>query len=198
MADFFELVEHQRACRAFSDDAVGDADVALVLRAATFAPSAENKQPWEFIVVRDEATRAAIGTLMQRAWETRGRAFSESRLSPKLLAEVDAGATGGVAAAPVLVVVCADTERGLVDTVPSSIFPAAQNLLLAAAALGYGSALTTIATGYRAELQSLLALPEHVHPVAVIPIGRPARPLGAPRRESFESHAHRERYGAPW
>jgi nitroreductase len=198
MADFFELVEHQRAYRSFTDEAVADEDLARILRAATFAPSAENKQPWEFIVVREPSTRAAIGALMQRAWETRGRAFSESRLSPKLLAEVDAGATGGVAAAPVLVVVCADTDRGLVDTVPSSIFPATQNLLLAAAALGYGSALTTIATGYRAELQALLALPEAVHPVAVIPIGRPARPLGPPRREPFAEHAHRERYGAPW
>jgi nitroreductase len=198
MADFFELVEQQRACRAFSNEAVSDVDLAQILRAATFAPSAENKQPWEFIVVREPSTRDAIGALMQRAWETRGRAFSESRLSPKLLAEVDAGATGGVAAAPVIIVVCADTQRGLVDTVPSSIFPATQNLLLAATALGYGSALTTIATGYRAELQALLELPAPVHPVAVIPIGRPTRPLGRPRREPFERRTHRERYGAPW
>jgi nitroreductase len=198
MADFFELVKHQRACRAFSDEAVSDADLAQILRAATFAPSAENKQPWEFIVVRERLTRDAIGALMQRAWETRGRAFSEPRLSAKLLAEVDAGATGGVAAAPVLIVVCADTNRGLVDTVPSSIFPATQNLLLAAAALGYGSALTTIATGYRAELQALLALPDNMFAVAVVPIGRPARRLGPPRREPFDAHTHRERYGAPW
>ena len=52
-----------------------------------------------------------------------GRAFSETRLSPKLLADVDRGATGGIAAAPVHIVVCADLERGLEATVASSIFP---------------------------------------------------------------------------
>ncbi len=80
----------------------------------------------------------------------------------------------------------------------SSIFPAVQNLLLAATALGLGSALTTITTGYRAELQRLLDLPEHVRPVAVIPLGHPARPLGPPRREPFDAHTHRDRYGLRW
>ena len=195
---FFEVVTRQRACRAFSADPVADSDIERVLTAATFAPSAENKQPWEFVVVRDEASRAAIGELSRRAWETRGRAFSESRLTPALLAEVGRGATGGVADAPVNIVVCADVERGLAATIPSSIFPAVQNLLLAATALGLGSALTTIATGYRAEMQSLLGLPEHVWPVALVPLGHPERPLEPPRRAPFHEHTHRERYGEPW
>ena len=68
---------------------------------------------------------------------------------------------------------------------PSSIFPAVQNLLLAATALGLGSALTTITIGYRDELRDLLGLPDHVVPVAVVPIGHPARALGPPRRDPF-------------
>jgi nitroreductase len=196
--DFFEVVNRQRACRAFSDSAVYDPEIASLLESATHAPSAENRQPWEFVVVRDADTRAAIGDLTRRAWESHGRAFSETRLEPKLLADVDAGATGGIAGAPVHIVVCADVDRGLEATVASSIFPAVQNLLLAATALGLGSALTTITTSYRAELGALLALPEHVIPVAVIPIGRPAQPLGRPRREPFEGHTHREQYGSAW
>jgi nitroreductase len=136
--------------------------------------------------------------LTKKAWDERGRAFSEPRLPPALLADVDAGATGGVASAPVLVVVCADTERGLEQTVPSSIFPAIQNLLLAATARGLGSALTTITTGFRAQLQALLSLPDAVTPVAVVPIGHPARALGRARREPFTAHTHRDRYGSPW
>ena len=195
---FFDVVARQRACRAFSSEPLSDADVERVLTAATFAPSAENKQPWEFVVVRDAATRAALGDLSRRAWETRGRAFSENRLTPALLAEVDRGATGGVAQAPVNIVVCADVERGLEATIPSSIFPAVQNLLLAATALGLGSALTTIATGYRAEMQSQLGLPDHVRPVALIPLGHPERPLAPPRRAPFRERTHRERYGEAW
>ncbi len=198
MSDFFDVVMRQRACREFADSPVTDADVGAVLRAATFAPSAENRQPWEFVVVRDPAIRAAIGDLTRRAWDEHGRAFAATRLPAQLLADVDRGITVGIAAAPVNVVVCADTERGLPATVQSSIFPAVQNLLLAATALGLGSALTTITTGYRAELQAVLALPDAVWPVAVVPLGHPARPLGRPRREPFEQHAHRERYGSPW
>jgi len=198
MTDFFDVVARQRACRAFSDAPVSDDTIARILTAATFAPSAENRQPWEFIVVRDSGTRARIGDLTQRAWREHGRAFSESRLPPKMLADVDRGATGGVAAAPVNIVVCADTQRGLEATIASSIFPATQNLLLAATALGLGSALTTITTGFRPELRAILQLPEHVWPIAVIPIGHPARPLGPPRREPFAAHTHRDNYGLRW
>jgi nitroreductase len=198
MTDFFDVVGRQRAHRSFATTPVSDEDIATILTAATFAPSAENKQPWEFVVVRDAPSRARIGALTARAWNEGGRAFSETRLSPAMLADVDRGATGGIAEAPVLIVVCADTRRGLEVTVPSSIFPAVQNLLLAATALGLGSALTTITTSYRGELQALLALPEAVWPVAVVPVGYPARPLGSPRREPFAAHTHRERYDERW
>ena len=196
--DFFAVVHRQRACRAFADEPVDDDLIARVLDAATFAPSAENRQPWEFIVVRDEQSRAHLGDLTRRAWDAGGREFAQTRLDAKLMADVDAGATGGVAAAPVMIVVCADTERGLVQTVPSSIFPATQNLLLAATALGLGSALTTITTSFAAEIRALLGLPEYLIPVAIVPLGRPARALGPPRREPFATHTHRDRYGDAW
>jgi nitroreductase len=198
IAGFLDIVTKQRACRTFSDRDVTDEQVAQLLMAATFAPSAENRQPWEFVVVRDGRHRAAIGDLTKRAWDSAGRAFSVTRLTPKVLADVEHGATGGIAAAPVQIIVCADVQRGLEATVASSIFPAVQNLLLAATALGLGSALTTIATTYRAELQELLALPDHVWPVVVVPIGHPAKALGRPRRDDFATHAHREQYGSAW
>jgi nitroreductase len=196
--DLFAVVGRQRAYRAFSSEPVTDAQLAPLLDAATHAPSAENRQPWEFVIVRDPDARAAIGDLTRRAWEEHGRAFSETRLTPQLLAEVDTGATGGIAAAPVQVVVCADLERGLKATIGSSIFPAVQNLLLAATAVGLGSALTTLTTTFAGELTALIGLPAHVVPVAVVPLGWPARALGPPRREPFAQHTHREQYGNAW
>jgi nitroreductase len=95
-------------------------------------------------------------------------------------------------------VVAADTERCLEATVASSTFPAVQNLLLAAGALGLGSALTTLTTAFGAELRDAVGLPEHVRPVAVVPLGRPRGPLGPPRREPVAEHTHRERYGQGW
>ncbi len=196
--DLFAVVHAQRACRAFSDAPVSDELIARVLDAATFAPSAENRQPWEFVVVRDAGLRDRIGGLMKRAWEDHGREHSVTRLAPEVFADVDQGATGTISAAPVLVVVAADTTRGLPATVPSSIYPAIQNLLLAAGALRLGSALTTIATVFAAELRDIVGLPETVVPVAVVPLGVPARPLGPPKREPFAAHTHRDRYGNPW
>ena len=183
MSNFFDLALEQRACRRFTDEPVDDDDIARVLEAATHAPSAENRQPWEFVVVRDPELRMSILDYAEKAWAGGGRAFAEARLAPGLMADVAQGiAGGGFRSAPVLVVVAADTHRGLPLTVGSSIFPAIQNLLLAAAALGLGSALTTISLGFTAELQDLLGLPEHVVPQAVIPIGHPKRALGPPRR----------------
>jgi nitroreductase len=199
VTDLFDVIHHQRACRRYAERAVTDDVIGSVLDAATYAPSAENRQPWQFVVVRDEVTRAALLDLAAKAWESGGRAFSEERLPPRLLADVDQGiGGGGFRTAPVLVVVAADTQRSLAATVPSSIFPATQNLLLAATALGLGSALTTISLGFTAEIQALLDLPEHVVPQAVVPLGYPLRPLGPPAREPFATHTHRDRWGNAW
>ncbi|HUF84175.1 MAG TPA: nitroreductase family protein [Acidimicrobiia bacterium] len=197
-APFFDVVRTQRACRAFTDDPVSDDLVEHVLEAAGFAPSAENSQPWVFVVVRHAATRERIGDLTRRLWEQAGRAHSEGRLAPGLFADVERGATGGVSAAPVVVVVGADTTRCHPATVASSTFPAIQNLLLAANSVGLGSALTTLTATLAADLRAIVGLPEHVEPVAVVPLGRPARPLAPPRREPVAEHAHRERYGEGW
>jgi nitroreductase len=196
--DLFSVVGRQRACREFRADLVEDALVERCLEAATFAPSAENRQPWAFVVVRDAELRGVIGDLTRRAWRGGGRQHSEPRLASELLAEVDRGAEGGVAAAPVLVVACGDTRLGLEVTLSASIFPAIQNLLLAATALGLGSALTTLPVAFGDELRTALTLPTAVQPLAVVPLGWPARRLGPPRRRPVSEKAHRERYGAAW
>ena len=198
MSELFDVIGAQRACRSFLTDPVTDRDLERVLDAAVHAPSAENRQPWEFVVVRDPEARAAIGELISRGWEAVGREFSSSRLTPDLLADVERGATGGIAGAPVHIVVGADTHRGLAATSAESVFPAVQNLMLAAGTLGLGTALTTIAVGFAAELRAIVGFPDHIRPMAVVPIGHPARPLGPPRRDSFVIRSHRDRYGTPW
>ena len=195
---FFDVALAQRACRRFDDRPVDDTLVGRCLTAATHAPSAENLQPWVFVVVRDEARRAAVADLTRRIWREAGRPRSEGRLTPALLDDVDAGAESGLAGAPVLVVVCGDSTEAHRSTLPSSVFPATQNLLLAANALGLGSALTTLATLEADGLARILDLPDHVHPMAVVPLGWPARPLGPPRRRPLHDVAHRDRFGTPW
>jgi nitroreductase len=196
--DFFSVVRSQRAYRAFTGEPVPDELVERVLEAATYAPSAENTQAWAFVVLRDAASRARVGELTRQAWEGGGREFSRPRLRPDVFANVEAGATGGVANAPVLVVVCGDTSRCVEAVLEASVFPAVQNLLLAAQALGLGAALTTITTTFADELRALLALPDHVRALAVVPLGWPAKRLGPPRRAPVADKTFRERYGTPW
>lgn len=193
------MVLRQRACRSFdASRPVDDELVERCLVAATHAPSAENRQPWRFVVVRDPSVREGVGELTRRAWRAGGRQHSEGRLPEAMLVEVDAGAEGGVAAAPVLVIVCGDVSLGLATTLPSSVYLATQNLLLAATALGLGSAMTTLATAFADELRSLLSLPDSVTPMAVVPLGWPARPLGPPRRLPLAERVWRDRAGTPW
>ncbi len=196
--DFFDVVHSQRAARAFLPDDVDDETVARILTAATHAPSAENSQPFVFIVVRDPARRATIGELTARLWQGGARAHEAQRLPPALLEEVGRGAMGGVAAAPVLVVVCGDTRLALPATMGASVFPAVQNLLLAAHALGLGSTLTTLPVLGGDELARLLGLPPEVVPVAVVPLGHLPKPLGPPRRRPLSERAHLDRYGTPF
>lgn len=196
--DFFAVARSMRAHRAFSDAPVPDDVVEQVLETATFAPSAENTQPWVFVVVREPDLRSSIGELTRQAWERGGREYSKTRLSPKLFTEVDQGATGGVSNAPVVVVVGVDTSRCAGPALSASIFPAIQNLLLAAHALGLGSALTTLPTVLGEPLHDLVGFPDHVDAVAVVPLGWPARALGPPRRAPVSEKAHRDRFGDPW
>ena len=186
------VIARQRACRTFSERPVDEAVLMRILDAARWAPSAHNSQPWEWVVVRDAATRAAIGGIATRLWEQVDAEWRAQHVDPRLDRDVERGVLE-LAAAPVLIVVCGDTSRCDRRSLASSVFPAVQNLLLAATEAGLGSALTTLAT-YDVALGELLGLPEGVVPLAVVPVGHPARGLGPPRRDPTDAHLHRERW----
>ena len=198
MTDFFDVVLSQRAARSFTPEDVDDAAVARILTAATHAPTAENSQPFVFIVVRDPDIRSTIGAITARVWEGGARELEIGRLSPAFLRDVDQGAMGGVAKAPVLIVVAGDTRLTFAETLDSSLFPAVQNMLLAAHALGLGSTLTTLPVLSGNDLSEALGLPPEVRPVAVVPIGHLPKPLGPPRRLPISEKAHLNRYGVPF
>jgi nitroreductase len=195
-AEFFSVVGHQRAHRRLRPDPVDERLLRRVLEAAVRAPSAENRQPWEFIVVRSPEIRTQIGLHVRLLWQQHARKVSEQRLPKKLFADVDSWATAGLARAPVLVVVCGNLERCDTSSLGASIFPAVQNLLLAATALGLGSLLSTLPTLGGTRLAEILALPDHVKPLALIPLGWPETQLPIAKREPIESKLHFDRFGS--
>jgi nitroreductase len=202
VGELLAVMHAQRACRRFDPDGkVLDADLERMLQAAVHAPSAENTQPWSFVVVRNGQTRAQLADWWTETWNAGGSDFVRQSLDDKVLvADLEYGFNrGGFAAAPVVVVVCADTERVPEIYAPSSIYPAVQNLLLAAADLGYASCLTTGLTTFGVDrVREKLQLPDTLLPMAAVYLGRSARKLSPPRRRPAASVTYREQFGNPW
>ncbi|MFL6239690.1 MAG: nitroreductase family protein [Actinomycetes bacterium] len=188
---FYDVLTRQRACREFLPDPVPDDLINRILTAATHAPSAENSQPWRFVVVRDAKKRKAIADLATKVWTGGARQHSAPKLAEKILEDVDRSMMGGaMAGAPVIVVVCGDPANTFPSAMESSIWPCVQNLLLAADAEGLGASLTTMATLIPDQLRALLELPDDITPYAAIPLGKPVRPLGPPRRRNVNEVTH--------
>ncbi|MCK0516687.1 nitroreductase family protein [Williamsia sp. DF01-3] len=199
MGDLQTIQRTQRACRRFDpDQAVQDSDLQEMLEAAVHAPSAENTQPWRFVVVRDPRSRGLLASWWSESW--RADYVRQNVSDDVLYNDLEFGlAGGGFASAPVIVVVCADVGRVPEDFAPASIFPAVQNMLLAANDLEYGSCLTTgLTIMYAEQVRQLLGLPDELLPMAAVYIGRPARTLAPPRRTPAAAVTFRERYGSPW
>ncbi|MCW2623565.1 nitroreductase family protein [Mycobacterium sp.] len=202
MGELLAVMHAQRACRRFDPDGkVLDGDLERMLEAAVHAPSAENTQPWSFVVVRNEEARAQLADWWTETWNAGGGDFVRQSLDDKVLvADLEYGFNrGGFAAAPVVVVVCADTERVPEIYAPSSIYPAVQNLLLAAADLGYASCLTTGLTTFGVDrVREKLQLPDTLLPMAAVYLGRSARKLSPSRRRPAPTVTYREQFGNPW
>jgi nitroreductase len=212
--DFFAVVDTQRAIRRFRPDPVPDSALHRILDAATRAPSARGAEPWFFVVVRDAATRSAIGAHYKRAWDLGAQMTAavdgdqDVRQRPHYARMMRAAGrlADDLAAAPVLVVCCLDHgQLGLIAgpdgelrspvAAYASIFPAVQNLLLAARALGLGTTLTTLHRGFEDELKALLGIPAAVEVAALVPVGWPADRFGPTRRKPVDAVAFAERWG---
>ena len=208
--ELLDAIKTTNACRAYKSDAVADELLLEVLDAARWAPSGSNRQPVSFIAVRDAAKRRALHDLYQPLWQNILQKYSSgemgSGLKPAALARVDHFAQH-LAEVPVLIVVCAAINQitaidaGLARqsvTGGSSIYPAVQNLMLAARNRGLGTTLTTILCLAEREVQDVLGIPRDVATAAMITLGWPEKPF--PRklaRRPLTEMVHLDTYGKP-
>jgi nitroreductase len=187
--NFFDVLYTQRAIRYFRTDPVPRDLLLKVIEAGTKAPSGSNRQPWAFLVVDDAPTREEISRLLKehlvedgqmREYFTRG-AESGDR-TERLMMSGALALAENLAKAPALILPCLyPKSEGLMAG--SSIYPAVQNILLAARALGLGTVLTTFNARIEPALRTLLAIPDEARPVALIPIGYPEAKFGPTRRK---------------
>lgn len=163
--DILRLFEARRSIRAFRDTAVNDEDIALMLRAASLAPSARNIQPWEFVIIRDNAR---LQTLTQ-------------------LVSPNGALLGGAAAG--IVVFCKDTKYFLEDGCA-----AITQALLAAAALGLGACwIAGDKKDYAQRVGEFCKAGEGYRLVGLIAVGHPAE-SPSPQKRDVKDMMHKETF----
>ena len=204
--DVFEAVETCRAIRFFKKDPVPEEVIEKIIYAATRAPSPGNSQGWDFVVVTDAATRtelaegiaAVMKPAVAAAAEQFGGAVGMDPVQKRMLDGALNLATR-LADVPLHILVCgkpiyppgSPTEA----FVWSAIYPAAQNILLAARAQGLGSCLTTYQMTCEPLIREVLNIPDDVRIGAYIPIGWPdtdAANFGPLARLPTEKFIHRD------
>ena len=170
---FLDLVNKRYSVRKYEPTPVNNALVEQVLEAGRLAPSAANYQPSHFIVVRDEAVKAALGGAYAREWFWK---------------------------APVIIVVCVVPSKAWVRfdgknyaAVDGGI--AMDHMTLCATDLGLGTCW--IGAFDQAKVRAALNVPDHVEPLVMTPLGFPAAPSGPRKRKAREEIVHYDRWQTP-
>ncbi len=170
--DVLEAIRRRRSIRKYTDQPVPKESLETLLDAARWAPTASNQQRWRFLVVTDHSTRELI-----------------RKCSP-----------GVFVGPPVYVVICAEEIPDAGDwdrrTYLADCSIAAQNMMLAAHALGLGSCV--ILSYSPTAIQEILDLPELTRPVLVVTLGYPAEDPEPPVRRALGEIAFEEQYGREW
>ena len=200
--DLFEIMRTTRSMRRLKPDPVPNELVRKILEAAVCAPSGGNMQRWRFLVLRDAGVKQAVGAYYRRAWDEivapryRAGEPAPGTSRERFLRMLDAAEhlAAHIHEAPVLIVPCL---QGIspTRTAGSSIYPAVQNILLAARALGLGATLTTLHLNFEKEAEAALGLPADWHSYALIPIGYPLGNFGPVRRTALSDVVFADRWG---
>jgi len=190
--DLFDAIYTTRSMRRLKSDPVPRGVIMKIIEAATMGPSGSNRQPWMFVAVTDRDTREFVAERYLKAWERyftpvarklvetepdspQGRILKSARYLANHLQD-----------APVLLFACVkkytDAARSG-EPMYGSIFPAIQNLCLAARAYGLGTSITGLHRMYGEEVDAKLGVPSEYSNIALIPIGYPKGRWARPERK---------------
>jgi len=200
-----DAMRTQRAIRRLKSDPIDDSLVLHLLELAMKAPTGSNAQNWEFIVVKDREVVAKLGRLNRTAINLAARIYKRSierrgdEKALRLLKAVQWQADH-FDEIPVVVVACVKGvippwPPGFTSSAYGSIYPAVQNLLLAARAAGLGAALITAPLWSNLLARRALGLPWNVTPCVVIPLGWPLGKYGPTMRRPVGELVSLDRYG---
>lgn len=193
--DVFEAMGTCRAIRYLKPDPVPSELIDRVMWAATRAPSPGNSQGWDFIVVDDVDKKARIATAIRAVMAERVAAMARPDKTMRLMLDGTAALIDTLGTAPVVIFVA-----GPVIYPPgapreqftwSALYPAAQNILVAARAQGLGTTFTTMHMTAESTVREVLEIPDRIKIAAMIPIGWPNANFGPVKRRPVEDFVHR-------
>jgi nitroreductase len=186
-----EAIYTLRAMRRLKADPIPVDDLRYIIEAATMACSPGNSQPWTFLVITDAKQKQRIAAIYR---DIGLKVIRDGALASGLLdAEMEQVyknaliLVDGLEKAPALIMCCVaghPGEGGIhQSTYYGSIYPAIQNLMLAARAKGIGSTMTTLHKAREQDIKNILAIPDDVETIALIPLGYPQGQWGRPKRK---------------
>ena len=217
--DVFEIIHTTRGMRRLKPDPVPDDLIVKILEAGVCAANGANRQSWRFLVIKDRAIKEKVQRIYKRAFEeVVSPIYKTSGPPPGVTPERYAAQHAAVEyltehfhEAPVWIVACsvqgvnvrqrdAAGEGASFETrmAGASIYPAVQNMLLAARALGLGATLTTRHLIYEADATAALGLPDGVVTHAILPIGYPMGRFGPVGRGPLADVVFEDRFGQKW
>jgi len=195
--DVIEAMETCSAARYLKPDPVPQELIERVIYAATRASSPGNSQEWDFIVVRSPETKQKIRDLLAPRFRERVGVSAGGRVTHRMIA----GATHlaeTLHEVPAIIFVCGPVayppNAPLEQFVWSALYPAAQNLIVAARALGLGTTFTTFHMFMENELRDLLGIPREVKFGVMIPIGWPQKEFVKVKRKPLAEVIHWEKW----
>jgi F420 biosynthesis protein FbiB-like protein len=190
LTTFLHLAQTRRSIRRYTDEPIADELLEKLLTAAIWAPSAHNRQPWRFCIVRSDAAKERLSASMAEAWR---RDLTNDGADPTAVERRIAISHARLTGAPVLIVPCVTMEE--MDVYPDaarnraewimavqSVALACQNLLLAAHAAGLGACWMCAPLFAPTPVRSALDLPESWEPQAILTLGYPAESKQKARR----------------
>ena len=194
-----------RAIRRYRDEPIPEHALRDMLFAATRAPSGSNRQPFRFVVLTDsgraQQAKALIGKSARKFWAQKrandqyDKGSGADPNSPKSrMARTMQHYVDHFHEVPCLILPCMVRYRPPTPSEGASMYPAVQNLLLAARGLGYGGVITGFHGAVEKELKTLLEIPEDVFIACTVTIGKPKGQHGLVRRRPMSELVFGDRW----